>query len=35
LIQKYLERFPDLPPERKIIAAMIAAMDDGVGEIGK
>ena len=30
---KYLDRFPDLPAERRIMAAMIAAMDDGVGEI--
>jgi arylsulfatase A-like enzyme len=28
-----LDRFPDLPPERRIMAAMIAAMDDGVGAI--
>ena len=30
---KYLERFPDLPWDRKIMAAMISAVDDGVGEI--
>ncbi len=30
---RYLDRFPDLPPERRIMAAMIAAMDDGVGAI--
>jgi arylsulfatase A-like enzyme len=31
--EKYLDRFSDLPPDRRIMAAMIAAMDDGVGEI--
>lgn len=31
--EKYLDRFPDLPPDRRIMAAMIAAVDDGVGEI--
>jgi len=31
--QKYLDRFPNLPPEKRIMAAMIAAVDDGVGEI--
>jgi arylsulfatase A-like enzyme len=31
--QPYLDRFPDLPPDRRIMAAMIAAVDDGVGEI--
>ena len=30
---EYLDRFPDLPPERRIMAAMVAAMDDGVGAI--
>ncbi len=30
---KYLERFSDLPPDRRIMAAMIAAMDDGVGQV--
>jgi arylsulfatase A-like enzyme len=30
---RYLDRFPDLPPERRIMAAMLAAMDDGIGEI--
>ena len=30
---EYLDRFPELPPERRIMAAMIAAMDDGVGRI--
>lgn len=29
----YLDRFPHLPPERRIMAAMIAAVDDGVGAI--
>lgn len=31
--QEYLDRFPDLPPDRRAMAAMIAAMDDGVGAI--
>lgn len=31
--QKYLDRFSDLPWDRRIMAAMIAAVDDGVGEI--
>jgi arylsulfatase A-like enzyme len=31
--QRYLDRFTDLPPERRIMAAMLAAMDDGVGAI--
>jgi arylsulfatase A-like enzyme len=31
--QNYLDRFPDLPPDRRIVAAMISAMDDGVGAI--
>jgi arylsulfatase A-like enzyme len=30
---KYLERFPDLEPERRMYAAMLAAMDDAVGRI--
>ena len=30
---KYLDRFPGLPRDRKIMAAMISAVDDGVGEI--
>lgn len=30
---KYIDRFPDLPPERRIMAAMISAMDDAVGAI--
>lgn len=29
----YIDRFRDLPPDRRIMAAMIAAVDDGVGEI--
>jgi len=33
--EKYLNRFPDLSWDRKIMAAMIAAVDDGVGEIVK
>lgn len=28
-----LDRFPDLPPARRIYAAMLAAMDDGIGRI--
>ncbi len=31
--QKYLDRFKHLPMERRVYAAMIAAVDDGVGEI--
>ncbi len=31
--QRYLDRFPHLPDDRRIMAAMIAAMDDGVGEV--
>ncbi|MBI4910291.1 MAG: sulfatase-like hydrolase/transferase [Acidobacteria bacterium] len=31
--QKYLDRFPNLPPERRTYAAMISAVDDGVGAI--
>ncbi|WP_168120210.1 sulfatase-like hydrolase/transferase [Paenibacillus sp. HB172176] len=31
--KEYLDRFPDLPPDRRIMAAMIAAVDDGVGSI--
>lgn len=33
--KEYIDRFPGLPPDRRIMAAMIAAMDDGVGEIVK
>jgi len=31
--REYLDRFPDLSPDRRVMAAMIAAMDDGVGAI--
>ncbi len=31
--EKYLDRFPDLPWDRRILAAMLSAVDDGVGEI--
>ncbi|MEX0774667.1 MAG: sulfatase-like hydrolase/transferase [Phycisphaeraceae bacterium] len=31
--RKYLDRFPHLSPERRIMAAMISAVDDGVGDI--
>ena len=31
--QKYIDRFPDLPWDRQIMAAMVAAVDDGVGDI--
>ena len=30
---EYMRRFPLLPPERRTYAAMMAAMDDGVGEV--
>ncbi len=30
---KYVNRFANLPPERRMYAAMIAAVDDGIGEI--
>ncbi len=30
---RYLERFPQLDPERRVYAAMLAAVDDGIGEI--
>ena len=30
---KYLERFPGLPWDRRVMAAMLSAVDDGVGEI--
>jgi arylsulfatase A-like enzyme len=29
--RKYVDRFPDLPPERRMYAAMLSAVDDGVG----
>ncbi len=31
--RKYVERFPDLAPERRMYAAMLSAADDGVGRI--
>ena len=31
--QRYLDRFSELPWERRIMAAMLSAVDDGVGEI--
>ena len=31
--KEYVDRFPDLPPDRRIMAAMLAAVDDGVGAI--
>lgn len=31
--EQYLSRFPDLPWDRKIMAAMLSAVDDGLGEI--
>lgn len=31
--EKYLDRYPNLPWDRRIMAAMISAVDDGVGEI--
>jgi arylsulfatase A-like enzyme len=31
--QRYLDSFPDLADDRRIMAAMIAAMDDGVGAV--
>lgn len=31
--KQYVDRFPELPDERRIMAAMISAMDDGVGHI--
>ncbi|QDP97382.1 sulfatase-like hydrolase/transferase [Microlunatus elymi] len=31
--QHYLDRFADLPADRRIMAAMIAAVDDGVGRV--
>lgn len=30
---KYVDRFPHLSPDRRIMAAMLSAMDDGVGAI--
>ncbi len=31
--KKYVDRFPHLAPDRRIMAAMLSAIDDGVGEI--
>lgn len=31
--KRYVDRFPDLPPERRMYAAMLAAVDDAVGEV--
>jgi arylsulfatase A-like enzyme len=31
--QRYLDRFPHLAPDRRIMAAMLSAVDDGVGAI--
>ncbi len=31
--KKYVERFPDLGKERQMYAAMLSAVDDGVGEV--
>jgi len=31
--KKYIDRFPDLAPDRRIMAAMLSAVDDGIGEI--
>jgi arylsulfatase A-like enzyme len=31
--QKYIDRFPDLPWDRQIMAAMLSAVDDSVGEV--
>lgn len=31
--QEYVARFPNLPPERRMYAAMLAAADDAVGEM--
>lgn len=31
--KKYLDRFPHLPEDRRIMAAMLSAVDDGVGQI--
>jgi arylsulfatase A-like enzyme len=30
---KYVERFPSLEPERRMYAAMLSAVDDGVGQV--
>ncbi len=31
--QKFMDRFPNLPWDRQVMAAMVSAVDDGVGEI--
>lgn len=31
--KEYVDRFPELPEDRRIMAAMISAMDDGIGRI--
>ena len=31
--QKYVDRYPDLPWDKQIMAAMISAVDDSLGEI--
>ena len=31
--KKYIDRFPHLPEDRRIMAAMLSAVDDGVGQI--
>lgn len=31
--RKYMDRYPDLPWDRRVMAAMISAVDDGVGRI--
>ena len=31
--KRYVDRFPHLAPDRRIMAAMISALDDGIGEI--
>jgi arylsulfatase A-like enzyme len=31
--EKYVKRFPDLPPERRIYAAMLSAADDAIGRM--
>src|SRR5438270_9753149 len=31
--KQYVERFPNLEPERRMYAAMLAAVDDGVGQV--
>ncbi len=30
---EYLDRFPDLPADRRIMAAMVSCMDDGIGRL--